>query len=191
MQQHDSLEPPPPEVSDKPQLAAWAIVAADAVVRVAIDPHHVRHRLVSREQLIGSRPGLGYHRDRRADCRGDGPDMRQVPDRVADAGQRLDHRDALQPLQSVALQRMAFQDVVLHRVWAWAMPSSRKNQPPIGIEVKALVEASGQSWIRIAANSPTRNGSGLLHRPVANGRSQASARMQNSTRPGAPDSTHA
>ena len=32
-----------------------------------------------------------------------------------------------------------------HRVSAMAQPSNRKNQPPIGMEVKALVDWIGQS----------------------------------------------
>ena len=71
---------------------AEAFVGASAVFWIAVDPQAVGHGGLGTEDLIGRGAGLGHQRHRSADMRGDRAYMRQMPDRVADAGQRLDDR---------------------------------------------------------------------------------------------------
>src|ERR1700712_5693788 len=73
------------------------------------------------------------------------------------------------------------------RLWwrdsANAQPRSRKNQPPIGMLVNALVDWVGQSCTKIVANNATRVGFGSRNNPRPSGSSQAMAAAQNSANP--------
>ncbi len=57
--------------------------------------------------------------------------------------------------------------------------------------VNAVVDWIGQSWMKIAANSPTRSGFGSRQSPRPSGSSQAIAMAQNSARPTKPPSSSA
>ena len=96
VQQDDGAEVTVAQFARQPEEAADAVMRAAAPFRVQIDPENLLHRGIVAEQLIRQRARLGDQGDRRAREGGNGVDVRQVPDHVADAGQRLHNGHRLQ-----------------------------------------------------------------------------------------------
>lgn len=131
MQQIDSLETTRMDGGSHPEQPE-TVVFADPAIGVAVQPNEVADRVLTAEDLVGCRAGLGDQGDGGAVVSGDGTNMRQVPDHVANAWQLLHHGDS-------------HERRVRQRASAIPQPTNRKNHPANGMELNPLVDWIGQS----------------------------------------------